>query len=620
MSISKFPPTDEQSDVITAIKSTPKLAVIAVPGSGKSTLLRMISNEYGGASILLLAYNNSIIAELDKSFPNNTTLLTVHSMAYRWYNPKSRGKRLINIRPVMVKDLLKVKYIDYNLAQEALTLLSKWALSDSVSYKININKPDFDYLDDLIGRHSDYKELKKIVSCTNDLIKKMETEGKDGIDITHDFYLKQFHLAVHHGKYKITYDILMMDEAQDASPIALAIFNCIDSKRKIKVGDPDQQLYSFLGAVNALKSGADAKDYKVFPLTKSFRMPGSVANIANGLIRECKGYNPDIKGMKDETSDDDITKNRDTYSIAYISRTNSKLIDRMLSLLDHPTLSDSWSTIRNPDNIFSVAMDINNLLFLIDTEKVELKQIEIGKISNKYLWFIVRDYIFENIREKKNMSFRDYLTDEYDNDREIQSTLNLLHKFAGDEIALSLNELRVKAKERFKQKDEKETTVFLTTAHGSKGLEFDIVVVEDDFRNMASYIYRELLNHYSIKDLQYLHGEYSNLFKELIKTNSIVDWTNVDEINLLFVTLSRAKRKVINMNTNNFNQDGLVKDEDYFEDSLFLDMAKKNTVELEFNSIPKHLLKEHVLVEQMGKVGRASEFKDYKDKEYEDDK
>ena len=43
----------------------------------------------------------------------------------------------------------------------------------------------------------------------------------------------------------------MMDEGQDMNPTILDIFNKQDIN-KIIVGDPNQQIYAFRGAVNAL--------------------------------------------------------------------------------------------------------------------------------------------------------------------------------------------------------------------------------------------------------------------------------------------------------------------------------------------------------------------------------
>ena len=43
----------------------------------------------------------------------------------------------------------------------------------------------------------------------------------------------------------------MMDEGQDMNPTILDIFNNQDIN-KIIVGDPNQQIYAFRGAVNAL--------------------------------------------------------------------------------------------------------------------------------------------------------------------------------------------------------------------------------------------------------------------------------------------------------------------------------------------------------------------------------
>ena len=61
-------------------------------------------------------------------------------------------------------------------------------------------------------------------------------EGK--IECSHDFYLKLFHILMHHKIIKTPeYDILMMDESGDITGVSLEIFKLIRANKKVMVGD-----------------------------------------------------------------------------------------------------------------------------------------------------------------------------------------------------------------------------------------------------------------------------------------------------------------------------------------------------------------------------------------------
>ena len=56
----------------------------------------------------------------------------------------------------------------------------------------------------------------------------------------------------------LEYDVLMLDEAQDAAPVMADIILQQEGCAKILVGDPHQEIYSFMGAKNAMAAVAAA--------------------------------------------------------------------------------------------------------------------------------------------------------------------------------------------------------------------------------------------------------------------------------------------------------------------------------------------------------------------------
>ena len=77
------------------------------------------------------------------------------------------------------------------------------------------------------------------------------------------------------------HDILMIDEGQDMNPAMLEVFK-EQNTTKIIVGDPNQQIYMFRGAVNALGS-IEAK--YTYHLTQSFRFGPQIAFAANTCLQ-----------------------------------------------------------------------------------------------------------------------------------------------------------------------------------------------------------------------------------------------------------------------------------------------------------------------------------------------
>ncbi|CAB4067861.1 FBXO18 [Lepeophtheirus salmonis] len=104
------------------------------------------------------------------------------------------------------------------------------------------------------------------------------------VPITHDGYLKLWQLRQPNLQTIVSHDVLLIDEAQDINPTMLDIINH-QSTAKVIVGDPNQQIYSFRGAVNLLK---EFKSSKKFSLTQSFRFGPEIAFVANCCLEHLK--------------------------------------------------------------------------------------------------------------------------------------------------------------------------------------------------------------------------------------------------------------------------------------------------------------------------------------------
>ena len=165
---------------------------------------------------------------------------------------------------------------------------------------------------------------------------------------THSFYLKYYYLLISKEQIpQYQYDIVMLDEAQDTNEVTLGIFNFLNSKIKIYVGDRHQQIYSFRGSKNALEK---IKCDKQLYLSQSFRFNETIANYANILLKNFKDEKIEIQGIKNSNQ---------VKTFGYISRTNAQLISIISKRVEQ---RKPFVTVRNPEEIFSLSIEVYYLL------------------------------------------------------------------------------------------------------------------------------------------------------------------------------------------------------------------------------------------------------------------
>ncbi|KAK6337226.1 hypothetical protein TWF718_010007 [Orbilia javanica] len=134
------------------------------------------------------------------------------------------------------------------------------------------------------------------------LLWKKIVSGKSPL-MTHDCYLKMFSLATDPRADEMTfgkYDIVMFDEAQDANPCMEAIIlRQRGGAGIIIIGDPYQMIYGFRGARNECFDDRKLPPTRTFHLTKSFRFGKEIADVAN-LILGTVGETKPVRGGNDK--------------------------------------------------------------------------------------------------------------------------------------------------------------------------------------------------------------------------------------------------------------------------------------------------------------------------------
>ena len=289
--------TQEQKDIIFAEEDRIKIA--ALSGSAKTSTLYYYSKERPFKRILYLVYNKSMKEECDRIFSKlrNTEIRTIHSLAYNYVGKFYKNKLTFNYGIVdIIKDLNLNWNKDMELATKIDKMMKEYMLSDALEFN------DINLFKDEHGRTTEERDL-IILNCIK--LWDLKNIYNNNIKITHDHYLKLFHLAKKPMSNK--YDIILLDENQDSSTLVLDILKSSDVSNIVMVGDQYQQLYSWRNATNIMPL-FEGKEYK---LTTSFRVSQNIANIANIIIKDICKIDINMKGFNTkQTIVSNIDKNK----------------------------------------------------------------------------------------------------------------------------------------------------------------------------------------------------------------------------------------------------------------------------------------------------------------------
>ena len=466
--------TDEQKEILEAVKKYKVIKINAFAGTGKTTTLKLIANEFKTKKILYLAFNTSIKNEASGIFPNNTYIKTTHGLAFAAIK-KYTSINLNNIGYYRAIDISKEFSISYNQAIASLKIFENFCNNTQ---------------DEIIKDDLEHKTARLIFNYM--MVGKLKP--------THSFYLKYYYLLIKKEQInQYEYDIILLDEAQDTNEVTLGIFEYLNGKTKIYVGDQHQQIYSFRGSKNALQK---IEANKTLYLSYSFRFDENIAFFANKLLKNFKNEKVQIKSKA--TLDESI----DTQ--CYISRTNATLISIIAKRIDTRT---PFVTIRDPNEIFSLTIEVYHLLY---GDKKKIKKF----------------YFLKEFKDEDELS--DYANDA--EDYELKSAIKVVHEYKDRVFEFKdisdkfYKAWQNRAMNGFEQRIKE--ILFLTTAHTSKGLEWDSVIIADDFVDFADLIVDYKCD--SLEEFQKALDEETNYNQEIL-----------DEFNLFYVSITRAKKEIV---------------------------------------------------------------------------
>lgn len=479
--------TDEQKEILAYDDN---LKINAVAGSGKTTtLIEYAKTRNQKSKFLYIAFNKSVKNEASKKFREKgikVDVVTAHSLAYKNIVTKVNKHLLASdLSPTEIINSLEIPYSNPKEKSDKIILATH--IKRFFEYYCNSSTKiieDLNYLDVVLDNEArDFVEdnISKISTYAGLLFSKMSNSE---MRFTHDFYLKKFQL----NNPKLDYDYIFFDEGQDASPAMLDVF-IKQSAKKIIVGDSNQQIYSWRYAINSLEKVS----FKRFNLSNSFRFGREIANLAMDSLETKKHigtYNPTIITG--------LGKDKEVQTKATLARTNLKLLELAINdVFENKTVKSIYfeghiSTYKFGENN-SIMYDVLNLYF---NKKDFIKSNFIKEFSN----------IKELIRYTKKTE-----------DSELSMLISLVIKYKSRLYSLikELKEIHLTNGQKH------EADMIYSTVHKCKGMEYDEVILANDFYTESTLIekYRTMPTQFNINKLN-------------------------EEINLLYVAITRAKSKI----------------------------------------------------------------------------
>lgn len=275
-----FKPTPEQEAITAAGRDcTESLMVNAFAGCAKSTTSEMLARALPPVQGLSLAFNKKIADATRARFPSHFEVLTLNGLGHRaWSRTINRrltivDKKLGKLTTEVIKDAgLRLNGDEWDevrrLAQGAMTKgLVPEKFAGAGRPLLRDNEPTWQALcDDLWITHSPTTVDLAREIITRDIL--MAYRGEISFD-------DQIYCSTMLNGAFTKFPLVMVDEAQDLSPLNHVQLARCSSDRLIVVGDPLQAIYAFRGAdTESMGRIRDLRPNWIdLPLSTTFRCP-----------------------------------------------------------------------------------------------------------------------------------------------------------------------------------------------------------------------------------------------------------------------------------------------------------------------------------------------------------
>lgn len=317
--------THEQLAVVTSeVRDDQVMLVRAFAGTGKTTTLLEYVRRRPGARFAYLTFNRAVMEEAKAKFPANTKALSFHGLAYRKFGFLFKDKfhrgalrahhvhRATGLNQNDERNILAIRTLEAFLISPDPEVAETHAppsrdldrAYDSSAVKARLE-------DEARRRGGEvWTPARDVASLATKLWRSMKDKTCGDSVMTDAGYLKLYQLS--RPKLHLDFEVLMLDEAQDAAPVMADIVLQQTGCAKILVGDPHQEIYSFMGARDAMRAAAARVDKSKVTerrLSRSFRFGREIAAVANSLLR-LKGETAPVLGAAPEARDARVPRRR----------------------------------------------------------------------------------------------------------------------------------------------------------------------------------------------------------------------------------------------------------------------------------------------------------------------
>lgn len=433
--------TAEQLAIVDAAHSGDILAVEALAGTGKTSTLTEIARTMPFRSGLYLAFNKRVAIEAERKMPGNVTVSTAHAYAYQAVG-KRYGNRLpgnpgfSRIKAQVIAKMLRVKPAMLDTGTVNPVALVRMAQATINAFlKTADRHPGKEHVPaHVLTRHSP-EILPAIARVAEQIWEDLQlTDGR--FHFTHDVYLKLWQLT----NPVLPFSFVMFDEAQDADPVIAAVV-ARQAAQRMYVGDRNQAIYGWRGAVDAMSK---IKDAQRLPLTKSFRFGPAIAETANHWLHE---LGSDMRVQGHDPIRSVVQPMGDQAPRAILCRGNGTALGWILSMhqLGVPVALAPGDAKAGKD-IARFAWAARDLMAGEGTDHPELVGFQTWKELVEYV-------------------------EEEENTADLKRMVNIINRVGISGVIDAIKGLVTEDRAR----------VTISTGHQAKGLEWDSVRVADDF-------------------------------------------------------------------------------------------------------------------------------------------
>lgn len=490
-----FTPSPYQEKIFDFILNGQGNAVIsAKAGSGKSfSIINAMKLIPKTKKAIFIAFNKSIADELNDKLKNvaNCSACTTHSLGFRIIR-RNLGNT-VQVDEYKYKTYVKGNIMELSGINDGDINLERNQTNEYVDNILTLINFSRLFLCDTIKDIEKLSERYDIPLISNECevtLKCLEwgKENTDSIDYVDMLWLPT---ALSLKPIGMTYDWVFLDEVQDSSKAAIALFKrCVKTNgRYVSVGDPDQTINIFAGSCEEnFRQLCEEPCTKVFELPISYRCGKKIIELSQSIV-------PNIL-PKDDAIEGEVKDN------CHLS--DLKDGDMVLARTKAPLLKVYTKLIKKGVNCYIKGLDIgSNLINLLDSVKGEILN---RNLSEDGVFVRLYDKMFEERNKlvlKRGLDVDDatlssYIMEKFDTIKAMETlTFNIETK----------SELKTRIRNIFKE-DAK--GVCLSTIHKSKGLEADNVYI---------------LCHSSMPSKNCHH-----------------EWEHIQEKNLIYVAYTRAKK------------------------------------------------------------------------------